>query len=171
MKSRQTGLTTVEFAIVGALFFIVLFGVLEFARLLFTWNTLDEATRRGARIAAVCRPPPPYSTGDVNAIKCATIFEPLDNQQTCSNACTADTASPILSGLTAKHVDVKYLNSDGATEAANLGAIRYVKVSIKTDATVHYELPLSIPFLDLKPWAPSFETTLPRESLGFIPGP
>ena len=53
MKGRfQTGITTVEFAIIGLLMFIVVFGVIEFGRALFVVNMLTEATRRGARLAA-----------------------------------------------------------------------------------------------------------------------
>lgn len=54
LKNKQKGTYTVEFAVVGTLLFMTLFGVIEVARTLFTWNTLVEATRRGARIAAVC---------------------------------------------------------------------------------------------------------------------
>ena len=139
--------------------------MIEFGRLLFTWNTLTEATRRGARMAAVCPPPTPLSTGDINAIKCAAIFNTLDNLSNCSNACTSSTASPILPGLTADNVVVDYLKSNGTSPAANFGEISYVRLSIK-----NYQLPLSIPFFDLKPWAPEFQTTLPSESLGIIPG-
>ncbi len=52
--TRQRGLTTVEFAICGTVFLIFLFGVIETGRMLFTWNALDEMTRRAARLAAVC---------------------------------------------------------------------------------------------------------------------
>jgi hypothetical protein len=53
-KSRQKGLVMVEFAIIGLLFFIILFSILEFSRLLFVWNAVADATRIGARAAAVC---------------------------------------------------------------------------------------------------------------------
>lgn len=54
MRTKQRGVYTVEFAIIGVLLFTVLFSVIEVGRTLFVWNTLTEATRRGARIAAVC---------------------------------------------------------------------------------------------------------------------
>jgi Flp pilus assembly protein TadG len=50
----QAGATAVEFALVSALFFTVLIGVLEAGRLLWIWNAAVEATRLGARIAVVC---------------------------------------------------------------------------------------------------------------------
>ena len=54
-KRRQRGLTTVEFSIVALLLFVVLFGVFEVARMMWVFNALDEVTRRGARMAAVCQ--------------------------------------------------------------------------------------------------------------------
>jgi Flp pilus assembly protein TadG len=50
----QSGATMVEFAIVAALFFSLLLGIMDFGRILFTWNSASEATRLGARIAVVC---------------------------------------------------------------------------------------------------------------------
>ncbi len=44
----------VEFALVAALFFTVLLGVIEMGRMLWTWNAAVEATRYGARLAVVC---------------------------------------------------------------------------------------------------------------------
>jgi hypothetical protein len=44
----------VEFALVAMIFFTVLLGVMEFGRWMFTLNAAAEATRLGARLAAVC---------------------------------------------------------------------------------------------------------------------
>jgi hypothetical protein len=88
---RQKGLYIVEFAIVGLVFFILLFGALEFGRALFVWNTLTEATRRGARLAVVC----PI---DHASIKNVTLFnDPGDAG-----------ASPVLPSLDIDMVDVSY---------------------------------------------------------------
>lgn len=54
MKSSQTGATIVEFSLVLLLFFMFLLGILDFSRMLFTWNAATEATRAGARYAVVC---------------------------------------------------------------------------------------------------------------------
>ncbi len=53
-KRRQRGMAIVEFAIVALLFFTLLLGVMEFGRWMFTLNAANEATRWGARLAAVC---------------------------------------------------------------------------------------------------------------------
>ena len=53
-NKHMRGTYIVEFSFVGLLVFILLFGVVEMGRLYFTVNALDEAARRGARLAAVC---------------------------------------------------------------------------------------------------------------------
>ena len=51
----QRGAALVEFALVtSAGFIVVLFAVFELGRLLFIFNTANEATRLGARLAVVC---------------------------------------------------------------------------------------------------------------------
>lgn len=53
-RERERGSTVVEFALVLLLFFTFLLGIMDFARMLFTWNAATEATRAGARYAVVC---------------------------------------------------------------------------------------------------------------------
>jgi Flp pilus assembly protein TadG len=53
-KSRQSGATAVEFALVLLIFLTFLLAVTDFSRMLYTWNAANEATRAGARYAAVC---------------------------------------------------------------------------------------------------------------------
>ena len=95
MNTRQKGIYTVEFAIVGAALFIIVFGAIEVARAMFAYNTIAEATRRGARVAAVC------SAADVATAKRAAVFS-------IAGADGSD-ASPILNGLTVSNVNVEYL--------------------------------------------------------------
>jgi Flp pilus assembly protein TadG len=52
--ARQRGAALVEFALVAMIFFVLLIGIFEFGRVMFTWNSAVEATRRGARLAVVC---------------------------------------------------------------------------------------------------------------------
>ncbi len=51
---NQRGATVVEFALVAAVFFTLLIGIMEMGRILFYWNTAAEVTRLGARMAVVC---------------------------------------------------------------------------------------------------------------------
>lgn len=143
---RQRGTTTIEFAVVATVLFTVLFGVIEVGRALFVWNTLSEATRRGARVAAVC----PVNHPSVARV--AVFGDPL-----------AGDASPILSHFSTANVQVEYLDDAGASTAA-YEDIAYVRVRI-----TNYQHRLLIPFLVRDITAPPFTTTLPAESLGIIP--
>lgn len=59
MKRHLAGAAAVEFAIVAAVFFMLLVGTMEMGRVLFYWNTATELTRMGARMAVVCDPGDP----------------------------------------------------------------------------------------------------------------
>ncbi|MBS0341766.1 MAG: pilus assembly protein [Proteobacteria bacterium] len=48
------GATTVEFALALLVYLMLLLGIVDFARMLFTWNAASEVARYGARYAAVC---------------------------------------------------------------------------------------------------------------------
>jgi Flp pilus assembly protein TadG len=148
MRRQQLGVTTVEFAIVGSVLFIVLFSVIEFGRALYVSNALVESTRRGARVAAVC------PVGDPRAAQVAIIAD-------------GNGVSRIAPDLTTSHVVVSYLDQNGATLAnpgATYTAIRYVRVRI-----VGYQMRLMIPFIRPTLLLPQFNATLPRESLGYSP--
>ncbi len=52
-SAARSGSTTVEFALVGLLFFALIIGVIEFGRLLWTLNALHYGAQQAARCAAV----------------------------------------------------------------------------------------------------------------------
>lgn len=54
LKPRQRGGTAVEFALVFLIFLTFLLAIVDFSRMLYTWNAAGEATRAGARYAAIC---------------------------------------------------------------------------------------------------------------------
>jgi Flp pilus assembly protein TadG len=149
-RTHQRGTTTVEFAIVGTVLMVVVFGVIEFGRMLFVVNMLTESTRRGARMAAVC------PIGDPKPAQTAVFANGGAN-------------SPIVSGLTTANVQVQYLDTNGAVVAspgttAGFNSIRYVRVNI-----VGFTQTLLIPLhVTAVPFS-GFSTTLPRESLGVYP--
>lgn len=145
MKRRQHGITTVELAIIATLLLMVIFGVIEISRALYVVNTLTEATRRGARMAAVC------PIGDPKPASVA-VFD------------AGGGGSAIVNGLTTANVSVEYLDTSGnviANPAASFSSIRYVRVRI-VDFTQSLIIPFIMPSLSLS----GFSTTLPRESLG-----
>jgi hypothetical protein len=136
---RQRGTTTVEFAIVGMVTLALLFTVIEFSRILFTLNMLDEGVRRGVRVAAVC---------DVG------------------NAAIAEAATFVsLPGLTTSNVETEYLGDAGNTlgdpAGADYDSISFVRVQI-----VDYSFPVALPLIASVFAAPVISATLPRESLG-----
>jgi Flp pilus assembly protein TadG len=148
--AKQSGVYIVEFAIVGSLVLLVLFGSVEVSRVFFTVNMLEEATRRGARVAAVC-------PVDSPAINRAAIF----------NSSGTGTASAILPNLTTANVEVQYLDSAGvavtdyAGDEARYRAIDFVRVQI-----VNYQHDMLIPGFIYSFQTRGYATTIPRESLG-----
>ena len=149
-RAKQTGTTTVEFAIIASVMFMILFGVIEFGRVMFTANALAESTRRGARLAAVC-----------------PVGDPLPAQ--AAILAGTDGVSTIARDLTTANVTIAYLDVNGApvaNPAVNLAAIRYVRTSI-----VNYRQQMFIPLIMPSFFMPSFAATLPAESLGYGPTP
>lgn len=53
MKTRQRGAAVVEFGIIAMLFLTLFFGIIEFGRFFYLYNTVQEVTRCAARQAAV----------------------------------------------------------------------------------------------------------------------
>jgi Flp pilus assembly protein TadG len=53
VKQRRRGAALVEFAVVSIVFFMFLFGIVEFAQIVWINSMLDSAAREGARYAAV----------------------------------------------------------------------------------------------------------------------
>jgi hypothetical protein len=143
----QKGITSVELAVVGMVTMILIFAVFEFGRAFFVLNALDEATRRGARVAAVCPVNDP-------AIREITIF----------SGSGGGANSPLLQGLSAANVAVEYLDDVGGgigDPMGNYTDIAYVRVRI-----VNFQHNLLIPLFATTFSTPDFATTLPRESLG-----
>ena len=141
-KRSQQGTTTVEFAIVGVVFFTVLFGLIDLSRIFFELAALDESTRRGARVAAVCPVNDPY-------VAQTALFAGL------------------IPNLASGNISVQYLDANGvvigAPAAAGYGTIRYVRVAIQ-----NVQLQTFIPGLPAVISMPAFETTIPSESLGRV---
>jgi hypothetical protein len=116
-RATERGLTTVEFAIVGLIFFVILFAVIEFGRIIYTMNILQEGARRGARVAAICAVNDP-------AIANRALFTGLP-------------------GLTTSNVRVEYLNQAGAV-TGTFTDIHYVRVRI-ADYAMPIAIPLINP--------------------------
>jgi Flp pilus assembly protein TadG len=141
---RQSGTTSVEFAIAAVALFTVLFGVVEIGRMMFARTTLEEGVRRAARLAAVCPLNDP-------AIVRAGMFD-------------SGSGATLLPDLVAGNFALNYLDANGAviaSPAASFTQIRFVRVSVQ-----NYSYPLLIPFVNLSFVATGISSTLPAESLG-----
>jgi Flp pilus assembly protein TadG len=167
---KQTGAAMVEFALTALVFFTVMFGLIESARLFFTVNTLTEMSRRGARLATVCYPTAPQITQ-------ATLF---------NNPTDIATSSNILPMITTNNVRVRYLDKNGCyinalnssvdpntLASTTFDQIRYVSVQIINYTHSFIFPPFTIPLgstagnhcvtESVRVFA---ETVLPREALG-----
>ncbi len=138
---RQKGTTIVEFAVVGSVVFLVLFSVMEVARLMFTWNTLNEVSRRAARLATVCR---------VEEVNSGVVSAAVVNQ-----------IGSLLPGFSSNNLSYNYLKADGSASIPPHSAA-YIRASI-----VNYQYEMILPLsIDLSRLAPDFSTTLRTESMG-----
>ena len=160
MRKRQQGLASVEFALVGGLMLLLLLAVIEFGRLVFVWNSATEATRRGVRVAVVC-----------------PINDPAIANVTVFNDDATSGPSALVTGLTTADVVVEYLRADGTAPdcmACNCdnscGTDKYESIQYVQVGILGYQHTLLIPFIDLTLAMPPFTATLPRESLGVVPG-
>lgn len=151
-RKHMRGTYTVEFAFIGLLMFTLLFGVVEMGRLYFTVNALDEAVRRGTRLAAVCN-----------------ISDPVVLRRAIFNAATDAGTSQLIGNLATTHLTLTYLDVNGALVANpsdlvsvnGFRAIRYVRLSLQ-----NFVFNLFIPGFGVPITLPTFRATLPRESLG-----
>ncbi|HEY0431897.1 MAG TPA: TadE/TadG family type IV pilus assembly protein [Pyrinomonadaceae bacterium] len=143
---NQRGAGLVEFALVGGVFLTVLFGVVEFGRLLWTHNALMDATRRGTRYATLRKDD---TAGQLAVKKMVVYGDPNANPAT---------AQPVVSGLTTSDVAVSYANYNG------------IQLSAKATVSItNYQFRFAIPMIGGTLTMPSYQTSLPGESAGIVP--
>jgi Flp pilus assembly protein TadG len=133
---RQRGGIIVEFAIVATVFFMLLIGIMEFGRWLFTMNAISEATRWGARLAVVC-------TKDAAATAIRTKMR------------------SIATSLTNANIVINYHNPGTAVNSCDISNCESVEVTI-TGASFTTIIPF-VNFTNIP--IPPFTTELPRESM------
>jgi Flp pilus assembly protein TadG len=138
---KQTGSVVVEFALVLIIFLTFLLGILDFARMLWTWNAATEATRWGARTAVVCD-------------KGATAV--LANMQ------------KFVPQLTAANVQIDWYDAAGnistscdSTSCAGVN-VKIVNLNYRWISPIGFANQAAIPM-------PGFSSFLPREAMGRDP--
>lgn len=140
---HQFGATMVEFALVLILFLTVLLGIVDFARMLWTWNAASEATRWGARVSVVCE-------RDATAVLARMKFFVPQLQA----------ANVQIDWYTWDHVSSTYNISYGCDHTNCAG----VNVQIK-NLNYQWMGPVAFGFQSLI-GMPAFSTFLPREIMG-----
>lgn len=137
--ARQRGAALVEFALVAMIFIVLLLGIFEFGRLMFTWNSAVEATRRGARLAVVCD---------------------------MSNAQIKAQMRSMLPVIADGDIDITYLPSGCNADSCESVTVRILP-GAQTEAAYQYFIPFLNPSGNFNSALkiPEFSTTLTRESL------
>jgi Flp pilus assembly protein TadG len=163
-KQNERGTTVAEFAMVALLFFTLIFGIIEFGRLLYTHNALTDATRRGARFAVLHKG---VSDADKQAVKNEVVYGPKGTYDGKGNP----TSPPLINGLDTTMVDVEFegvdLDGNPATpEKTNFGT-NLGNATVKIE---NYTFNLNIPVIGRALTLPAYSTTLTAESAGELPG-
>jgi hypothetical protein len=181
----QRGAALAEFSLSVVIFFIAMFFVMETARAVYMWNTLQEATRRAAHAAAMSDFSNPAA---MDRVRQAAILR--------NNAGLLPMGTPVSDA----HIRIDYLslthNADGSLSMTPIPAagmpscparahlncianpngascIRFVRVRLCSPDTdecgeVHYQ-PL-LPLIAINHALPQATTIAKAESLGYQPG-
>lgn len=175
---KQAGTAAVEFAVLAVVFFTFVFGIIETARLLFVYNTLQEVTRRAAAAAVKVYP---TDTNATAAVRQHAIFRNSPGELML--------APPI----TDRHIRLGYLRFDlsvipetswPADASANrricmmnsraANCIRFVQVQVcdtgNTAECNAVTAQMMLPFIDLRVPLHRATTIAPIESFGYVPG-
>src|SRR5258705_9041744 len=136
-RKNESGTSMAEFAVVATFFFMLIFGIIEFGRLLYTHNALTDATRRGARYAVTHGNT--LSDPDPNKAACVANVVVYGEANLNPTTC-APTGPPLINGLTTANVNVVYqgadLDNDPSTPPTGYGMnLGTVTVSIGAPAT------------------------------------
>lgn len=160
LRKRERGAVAVEFAVVAVAFLLLLFGIMEFGRLMYLFNTIQEVTRRAAREAVVTW----KLTHDTAAFKQAALF--------------GGSTLPAGGEVGTANLRIEYLNVSGAVistlptspadniikcENGEAQCIASVRVSVT--GVTYIPMVGLFPFLRI-PLPPS-TVTMPAESLGY----
>jgi Flp pilus assembly protein TadG len=179
--TRQDGVAAVEFALLATVFFMLLFGVLEVARAIYLYNTLQEVTRRAASMAANSR----FDSASLDTIRKQALFadangnlalgEPvtpahlkidyLSLSRDSTGVLTAQPTSPMPSCPATNMLNC-LTNPYGAS------CIRLVRVRVcdpnGTDECSAVPYKMLFPLVDLSLLKlPRSETVVPAQSLGY----
>jgi hypothetical protein len=130
---------------------VMIFGVLEIGRAYFVFATLDEVTRRGARLAAVC-----------------PVNDPAVPRLAVFNSSADASNSNIVVGLSPANVIIEYLDASNAVVTNPAAPAQFVQIRYVRARLSNFQHQFSVPFVTglANILMPEFAAVLPRESLG-----
>jgi Flp pilus assembly protein TadG len=146
MRSKnEQGQAVVEISLILLLFILMIFGITEFARVMYTYNTLVQCTRAAARWAVV------NNVTSVTSVKNVAVY-----------GNSAGSGDPLLSGLTPSNVvvSVDVIEYDSSTPPIPMSQ----KISVRITG---YQFRFIVPIAP-NITVPGLETSLYTESLGAI---
>jgi Flp pilus assembly protein TadG len=186
-KRAQAGATAIEFALLATIFFTLVFGIIEVARLMYVYNTLQVVTRRVAQGAANIYP---LDTGKIDSLKRAAIFRDTPGELILAPPVTdrhiridylALTRTGNSGALTMSPIDTASLPANAAQHrqlcmntpnAAN--CVRLIQVRIcdtgDSDECVAVESKMLLPMIDLRVPLHKATAIATAESLGYVAG-
>ncbi len=148
ITSKQKGITLVEFTIVASTVLLLIFAILELGVFIFKMQTLNDLTRRAARVATVC-------------------------QVTATNIYDLASSEGVPDGFTKDNLVIEYLDSNGrkitnplpTSQGGNHDDIRFVSARVED---YDYGFTGVLNFLGENGVVemPEFKTVLASESLG-----
>lgn len=147
-----------EFAIISAIFFMIIFGIIEFGRLFYTHNALTDAARRGARYAAL------HHEADIACVKNVVVYGETHLDNNC-----APTGPALINGLDTTKVSVVYVGADADNDPKTPPTDYGMNLGTVTVEISSYTFNLSIPFIHQSLTMPNYVTTLTAESAGEKP--
>jgi len=157
--NSECGVATIEFALTASFFLMMIVAVVAGGHFFWTHNALVEATRRGARYAAMqCKPT------DTNCPNYSTVTDHIKNVVLYNNPIGG--TQPFVPNLQASNIIITYSKRPGSPspDSENFGpGTGTVSVKIQN---YNYKFALSpTPFP-----MPPYETTARGESAGYTAG-
>ena len=160
-----------EFAVVATFFFMLIFGIIEFGRLLYTINALTDGARRGARYAIIHRAEVAQD-GAPHTAKCVrNVIMYGETHISAYPACDPPAGQPtLINGITAATIQVTFRGADLDNNPISPNPYG-TNLGTATVTITNYNFNLSIPLIHRTLTLPAYATTLPAESAGFEPSP
>jgi len=150
-----------EFAVISLLFFMLIFGIIEFGRLFYIHNALTDAARRGARYAAL------HHQADIACVKKVTVYGESNVDASCT-----PTGPALISGLDPNtNVVVTYEGADADNNPATPPTDYGMNLGTATVSIQNYSFNFSVPLFRMTLGMPRYTSTLTAESAGEEPTP